>query len=239
MSENHKTNESREIELRLLFDDIWNKAPVIILFGMTVALLVIVYTQVFGSQEYQVKTKIFVMNGQYEKLIASSDMEASTALTQDFAQLIKSRTILENAIWKLDLDMEYEELLDKITVTVPVDGRIITIEVINEDPYTASDLANTVCDMAVEQIRKVMNVERINVIERADIPIQSTGLQLKRNGLMGGMAGIFLALCAVVWNSLSNTTIHDSKDVQHYLKLEILGTIPKISDHTEKSKLGN
>lgn len=228
MSENYRTKESKKIELGLLFHDIWNKTPIIILFGMIVALLVIIGTQIFGNQEYQAKTKIFIMSREYEKSIASSDMEASSALTQDFAQLVKSRTVLENAIWKLELDMKYEELLDKIVVTVPADGRIISIEATAEDPYIASDIANTVCDMAAEQIQRVMDVEIVNVVERADIPMQSTGLQLTRNGLVGGMIGSLLAICVVIWNSLANITIRDRKDVQFYLDLETLGIIPRI-----------
>lgn len=226
MSENYHTKRRSELELGKILEEIWAKAVIIVLIGAISAFLVMLGTQIFGVPKYEAQTKLFVLAKQSRTAVTSSDMEASTSLTQDYMELIKSRTVLEQTIAELGLDMRYEELLGMLTVTTPVDTRVISIGVSSKDPYLSAFAANTICDIASSQIRQVMNVETINVVERADIPVQPTGPGLMASGLMGGMVGILLALAAVTVRTLTDSRIRTSRDVKYYLGLEILGSIP-------------
>lgn len=230
MSENYQTRRRSELELGRILEELWDKAVLIILTGAITAFLIMLGTQLFGTPQYEARAKLFVLAKQSRTAVTSSDMEASTSLTQDYAELIKSRTVLEQAIAKLELDMRYEELLGMVTVTVPVDTRVMSVTVVSRDPYLSAFAANTICDIASRQIRQVMDVETINMVERADIPVQSSGPGLMRSGLAGGMAGILLAVLAVTVRTLTDSRIRDRQDVKYYLGLETLGTIPLMAD---------
>ena len=97
-------------------------------------------------------------------------MQTSTQLTKDYAELIKSRTVLEGVIAQLNLNITYQQLLGKLTVDTSTDSRIVTIIVSDEDPYTASEMANAIRDMAAEHIQSVMDIEAVNVVDSANIP---------------------------------------------------------------------
>ena len=66
-----------------------------------------------------------------------------TQLTKDYAELINSRYVLENVIDQLSLtDMEYEDLLEQVSVHTPTDTRIVSITVEHTDPVLAMDIAD-------------------------------------------------------------------------------------------------
>ena len=107
-------------------------------------------------------------------------MQTSTQLTKDYAELIKSRTVLEGVIAQLNLNITYQQLLGKLTVDTSTDSRIVTIIVSDEDPYTASEMANAIRDMAAEHIQSVMDIEAVNVVDSDKLPSEKPVQALRR-----------------------------------------------------------
>ena len=119
-------------------------------------------------------------------------MQTSTQLTKDYAELIKSRTVLEGVIAQLNLNITYQQLLGKLTVDTSTDSRIVTIIVSDEDPYTASEMANAIRDMAAEHIQSVMDIEAVNVVDSANIPSEKASPSLAKNGVIGGLLWVVI-----------------------------------------------
>ena len=159
----------------------------------------------------------------------------STQLTKDYAELIQSRTVLEGVIAQLNLDMTYKEMLNKVSVETSSDSRIVSISVTDEDPYTASEIANAVRDMAAEHIQSVMDIEAVNVVDTANIPNEKASPSLAKNGVIGGLLGVIIAMAAVIIIYLTNDTIKVEEDVERYLGLSVLGSIP-FSEKESRSK---
>lgn len=76
--------------------------------------------------------------------VTSGDLQASSLLTKDYAELIQSRQVVETVIAQLNLDLTYEQFLKKLTVTTQNDTRILSITVKDEDPYMASQIADAI-----------------------------------------------------------------------------------------------
>lgn len=170
--ENQVTNNNDEIEIDLgeIFHLILSRLGVIILSGIILGVISIIGTMLFITPQYESTTKIMVLNKQDSNTLTSADMQTSTQLTKDYAELIKSRTVLEGVIAQLNLNITYQQLLGKLTVDTSTDSRIVTIIVSDEDPYTASEMANAIRDMAAEHIQSVMDIEAVNVVDSANIP---------------------------------------------------------------------
>ena len=83
----------------------------------------------FITPKYESTTKIMVLNKQDNNTLTSADMQTSTQLTKDYAELIQSRTVLEGVIAQLNLDMTYKEMLNKVSVETSSDSRIVSISV--------------------------------------------------------------------------------------------------------------
>ena len=235
--ENQVTNNNDEIEIDLgeVFHLVISKLGVIILSGILLGVLSIIGTMLFITPKYESTTKIMVLNKQDNNTLTSADMQTSTQLTKDYAELIQSRTVLEGVIAQLNLDMTYKEMLNKVSVETSSDSRIVSISVTDEDPYTASEIANAVRDMAAEHIQSVMDIEAVNVVDTANIPNEKASPSLAKNGVIGGLLGVIIAMAAVIIIYLTNDTIKAEEDVERYLGLSVLGSIP-FSEKESRSK---
>lgn len=235
--ENQVTNNNDEIEIDLgeVFHLVISKLGVIILSGILLGVLSIIGTMLFITPKYESTTKIMVLNKQDNNTLTSADMQTSTQLTKDYAELIQSRTVLEGVIAQLNLDMTYKEMLNKVSVETSSDSRIVSISVTDEDPYTASEIANAVRDMAAEHIQSVMDIEAVNVVDTANIPNEKASPSLAKNGVIGGLLGVIIAMAAVIIIYLTNDTIKVEEDVERYLGLSVLGSIP-FSEKKSRSK---
>ena len=235
--ENQVTNNNDEIEIDLgeVFHLVISKLGVIILSGILLGVLSIIGTMLFITPKYESTTKIMVLNKQDNNTLTSADMQTSTQLTKDYAELIQSRTVLEGVIAQLNLDKTYKEMLNKVSVETSSDSRIVSISVTDEDPYTASEIANAVRDMAAEHIQSVMDIEAVNVVDTANIPNEKASPSLAKNGVIGGLLGVIIAMAAVIIIYLTNDTIKVEEDVERYLGLSVLGSIP-FSEKESRSK---
>ncbi len=241
MEQNQQRDDEIEIDLWEIFSLLISKLGIIILSGLILALVAIVGTKLFITPQYQSITKMYVLTKQNNDTLTNSDLQTSTLLTKDYAELIKSRTVTEAVIAKLGLDMSHEDLIDKMTVETTTDTRIVTIKIVDEDPYMARDIANAIRDIAAEHIQNVMNSEAVNVVDEANIPDKKFSPSTMKNGMIAGLLGCFLAVAIILIAHISNDTIKTSEDVERYLGLSTLGTIPlnKNDVKSKKKKIKN
>lgn len=139
-------------------------------------------------------------------------------------------------IAQLKLDMTHEELLKKLSVDTPTDTRVVSITVTDTDPYTAAQIANAVRDIASKHIQQVMDIKAVNVVETANIPDEPSSPSVPKNGVIGGLLGILLAAAVVLIVYLTNDTVKTPEDVEKYLGLSVLGTIPYSSKWARNPK---
>ena len=233
METTQQNNDEMEIDLLELFHVLWSKALVILLSTAAVGLAAMLVTQVFLTPQYQSTTKMYILT-QNNETVTSSDLQASEQLTQDCAAMIQSRQVAESVISQLGLDISAEELLSKVTVTTSTNTRIITIDVQDEDPYLACETANALRTIAADTIQNVMNIEAANVFEEANIPENPVSPSTMRNTLIGAILGFVIAVAAILISYLMNDTIRTSDDVERYLHLSTLGTIPLAEGEMKK-----
>ena len=227
MEQNQMNNDEIEIDLREIFSVLLSHLGIIILSGLVLGLVAIVGTKVFITPQYQSVTKMYVLAKQNNDTLTSADMQTSTLLTKDYAEMIQSRTVTEAVIAQLGLDMTHEQLVNKISVSNTTDTRIITISVLDKDPYMARDIANAVRDTAAEHIKNVMN---------SNIPAEKYSPSVSKNGLIGGVLGCMIAVAIILIRFIMNDTIQTAEDVERYLQLSTLGTIPLLQTDKKKKK---
>ena len=219
-------NDEVEVDLGEIFSLLLSRIWLILLCGILAAAIAVIGTMLFITPQYRSTTKMYVLTKQDNSTLTNSDMQISTLLTKDYAELIKSRTVIEGVIARQQLDLTYEQLLQKVSVDTTTDTRIISINVMDEDPYTAAQIADAVRDLAADHIQSVMDTQAVNVVDYANIPSKKASPSLTRNGMIGGILGVLLMMVIVIAVHLSNDTIVTQEDVERYLGLSVLGSIP-------------
>ena len=234
--QNLQDNTDIEIDVLELFHVLLNKFWIILLAGIIAGLAFIGGTILFITPQYESTTKMYVLSKQDNNTLTQQDMQTSLSLTKDYAEMIQSRTVTEAVIAQLGLDMTHEQLVNKISVSNTTDTRIITISVLDKDPYMARDIANAVRDTAAEHIKNVMNSEAVNVVDEANIPAEKYSPSVSKNGLIGGVLGCMIAVAIILIRFIMNDTIQTAEDVERYLQLSTLGTIPLLQTDKKKKK---
>ena len=235
--QNLQDNTDIEIDVLELFHVLLNKFWIILLAGIIAGLAFIGGTILFITPQYQSTTKMYVLSKQDNNTITQQDMQTSLSLTKDYAELIKSRTVTEGVIAQLNLDLTHEQLLGKVSVDSATDTRILSITVTDPDPYEACKIANAIRDVAANHIKNVMDIDAVNVVETANIPDQKSSPNISKNGVIGGLLGVLLSVAIILIAYISNDTIKTQEDVERYLGLSMLGTIPlTAADRKNKKK---
>ena len=132
--------------------------------------------------------------------------------------------------------MKHEELLGKLSVSNSTDTRVIAISVTDSDPYRASDIANAIRETAAKHIQDVMDVEYVKVVEDANIPTNPSSPSKSKNTILAGLLGGIVAAGVVIVRYLMNDTIQTPEDIEAYLGLSTLGSIPVAEDPTAARK---
>lgn len=230
METNNMTNDEIEINLQEIFLLLWHNALLIITAGIAAALAAMLICKFLVAPTYESTTKIYILSKQDNSMVTYSDVQLGTQLTKDYAQLVESRYVLEEVIQQLNLDMDYEEFDSRISVTTPTDTRILAITVENTDPVLAMDMANAVRESAAVHIKNVMDIEAVNVVETANLPMQSSKPNIMMWTLIGGFLGSFLVIATELVRYMLDDTVKSSEDIERYLMLSTLAIIPILEE---------
>lgn len=223
--------EEIEIDLREVFIFLISKLWLIVLVGILTAAIGFGLSSFVIPPTYESTSKIYILNKQQENTVTYSDVQLGTQLTKDYAQLIKSRLVLEKVIEELNLaelreGIDYDSMLNKVEVTTPTDTRILYITVTDTDPVLAMEMANSVREEASIHIKNVMDIEAVNVVETANLPMQKAGPSVTKWTFLGGCVGAFFVMAIVLITFFLDDTIKNSDDVERYLGLSTLAMIP-------------
>ena len=225
-----------DIDLSEIIGALLKKAHIILLSGIIVALLAFIGTKLFITPMYTSETKVYVLSKSDGAAgVTTSDLQAGSYLTKDYSELVTSRTVMEQVIALLNLDMKPEELMKMVSVESATDSRILTIKVENEDPKKAKEIADAVREAVSVQITEIMVADAVNTVQKADLPDEPSSPSTMKNTLIGGILGLFLAIAVIVLVTLLDDTVKTPEDVEKYLGLNTLTSIP-IVDGAKKNK---
>ncbi len=223
-----------EIDLKEIFMYLYNHLYVLIVSALIGAMAFYLVSTLALDKEYVSSTRIYVLNQQDQQNVTYTDMQLGTQLTKDYARLVTSRTVTAQVIADLDLQNQYADmahitpdgLASMIKVETLTDTRVIQISVTDSLPYRAQDIADAVRVAASERIYEVMQIEAVNVVDTASLPEGPSSPNTMKNAVIGGAIGFVLAAAIYILIFLLDDTIKTPDDVEKYLGLSVLASIP-------------
>ena len=228
-----KNNEYLEINIKEILKVLLHKSFFIILSAILFASAAAYISLYQLTPLFTSKTSVYVINRETESSLTLSDLQTGTQLTKDYKIIVKSRPVMEQVIADLGLDLKQEELAGKISVTIPDDSRILEIAVKYPEAGMAKDIADAVARVSIEKMVGVMGMEEVNVVEPGNLPEVPSSPDVKMNTVYGGILGIVLASFFIILAHLLNDSIRTMEDVEKYLGITTLSSIP-IEEMTSK-----
>jgi capsular polysaccharide biosynthesis protein len=218
-----------EIDLMALFHLLMQRIGIILLCLSLGAGLLGLFTALFMTPMYRSTATIYIFSTGNEGATIT-DLQIGSQMAQDLEIIGTSQAVLQQVIDDLNLDTDYIHLRKIITVSNPVDSHMLRISAVSADPRLAADISNNLSEHLREQIADVMNTDKPSVVERATVSPTPYAPSIRRNALLGGIAGAGVAVAVIVITFLLDDTIKSKEDVMKYLELETLAELPYIKE---------
>lgn len=239
---NTEVDNEVQIDLLEVFFYVWERIWVVILCALMCGAAGYICSNYFMTEYYESTTTIWVMGGSSEtsSSISYSDIQANTQMANDYIQIITSRTVLEKVIAQQGLDVTVADLKSRISATKKTDTRMIDITVTDTDPLRAQAIANTVYEVAAERIVEVIKLDNIAVtrVDEASLPAGPSSPSVKKYTLLGTLAGAFVSIILIIILFMLDDTIKTDEDVEKYLGISPLASIPQMDESGKEKKNG-
>lgn len=216
------------IDLREYFAIIKKRFWIIALISVIAMVISGVISFFMLSPVYESKSTLIVNTEKNEEtqMITGDQFSVSQKLAVTYGEIIKSRAVLESVISNLKLDSEYEDLVEKITVSPVKDTQIISISVQDTNPKKARDIANEIPKVFEKEVKRITKANDIQVIDKAILPENPIKPNKMMNVAIAAVLGMMIGLFVVFVLEYLDNKIKTPQDVEKHLDLPILGVIP-------------
>lgn len=216
-----------EIDLKELFEFIKKKIGLLITITVVICLLGCIYGLFIQKPMYKSYTTIILGGNETtaSQTITQSDITLNKNLVDTYAEIVKSRRVLEQVIAELDLEETYEELSNKISVSSVNNTEIIKITVADRNPIEAKNVANVTANFFSKEVVKLYNMNNVNVLDEANETNEPYNINIPKQVIIYFFIGIIIALSILFIIFYFDRTIKSVEQVEQKIKLPILGGV--------------
>lgn len=160
---------------------------------------------------------------------------------KSYADIIDSRRVTDAVVEELGLDVSGRDLADQIEASAPLDTVLINVDVTDEDPRWAQQIANAVATRFTQVAPELETPEgeqvspvKVSVVRAADLPEAPVSPRTKLNLALGLLVGLAIGVGAAVLRETLDTSVKGPEEVQEALGLATLGMIAYDPEATKR-----
>ena len=227
-----------EINLSEIFQLFWKKKIQILMIMLIFIISGCVYTLKFVTPKYtSTVTMILVANNKEEdknSTITTSDITVNSKLISTYSKLIKSKTVLQQVIDNLNLEMDENILKNEIEVKSIKNTGLIEITVTDEKSSTSAKIANEIAKVLPEKVKQMYNIDNIQLMNEVEENNKPSNINRKKDMMIFVILGMVVSIIYVVLVSMLDKTIKGTETIEKEFNLPVLTSIPILRRKYEK-----
>jgi len=224
-------NREIDIDLRKIVYMLRTKIVFILLVTIFGGVAAGAFTHFFIDPTYTATVKFYVQNSadtvSTSASITPTELDAAEKLVNFCIYVIKTDTVLDKVAEDAQIASE-EKLSKMITATAIEDTMAFQVTVKSKDATLSAKIANSIAKIAPEEIVRIVKGGGVSVIDYAKKPSKPSSPNIKKNILIGALAGFVLSFAAFFIYEVFDTTITETKDLERVFDIPVLGTIPRL-----------
>ncbi len=228
-------NDEMEIDLLQLLRELKKRLLLILAAGILTGGVAGAFSWFVLTPQYTSTAMVYILSKE-TTLTSLADLQIGSQLTKDYKIIVTSRPVLENVIKTMGMGFTYEEMKEKITINNPPDTRILSITVQDPDPVLAKSIADTVAKTSSDYIGEIMEMVPPKIIEEGVVAEEKSSPSNGKYALVGAVLGAFVVCGATVLKVVMNDTIQTEEDVEKYLGLTVLASVPRREGEVAEDK---
>ena len=225
--------EQNDIMLSELFNNIKKHTLLIIILGLLAGGISYGISSYVLTPKYDSNATMIVSNSTstdnqnpQQDNVDFGQIQANKALISTYSEIVKSRGIADKVINNLNLDMDYEEFSEKVSIEPVKDTQIISVKVVDTIPERAQDIANETANIFKDSIGDIMKVDNVQILDGATLPEKPSSPNIKKNTSIGVILGLIIGVMISIFKEIADTTIKTQDDISQYFDLPVIGIIP-------------
>jgi len=232
--------EEEEISLVELLGIIKKHFKLIVITTVGATIIAALYTFFLTTPMYQSSTEILVTQSSNEEAtVSQSDIDTSIALINTYEDIIRNDVTLNPVIEELGLEADPSDLRENISIQINENSQVFSLQAQSENPYEASEIANTTAGVFQEQIFDMMDVDNVTIISEATPNMDPASPNNLLNIIIGFLLGGMLGVGLVFIRELTDTTVKTEEYIEEATGWTSLGHVNRFSkdDLTVKTPL--
>lgn len=183
------------------------------------------------------KADISVIIGKYETdpnaaKLNYNDIMMYQKMVKTYSEFAKSRTVSEDVIKKLNLDMKPNQLLSMISVAPKGDTEFLTLTVKSTDANQAVAIANQIAKSLKQISSDIRKVDNVQLLDEAILPTKPDSPKPLLNIAIAFILGLMISVGVAFMLEYLDNTIKSQEEVENMLGVPVIGTIP-LTDSNE------
>ena len=214
-----------EINLKELFDYFIDKIKYIIIATLVCCLIGGIYTKFLTVPMYKSSTTVILGSNQEGTGITQSDISINNNLVSTYAEIIKSRRVLEQVQKELNESYTYKELASEISVSSINNTQIIKITVEDNNALNAKIIANLVAKVFTVEVPELYNLDNVHILDVAIEEDEPYNINVAKSSIIGGVLGLVLSSGIFFVIYYFDRTAKSIEQVEEVLQMPILGSV--------------
>ena len=210
---------------------------------LTVA-LGLFYTLRLQTPLYRSETNLVLINNNNAANLTTNDVALSNNLVKTYANIIKSRNVLDQVIEHQQLTLDADSLSEQINVNTTADTQIITVQVSANDPELSQKIAADLAQTFKHEVTDIYGIDNVQIVDPASYPNEAYNVNIPKTIIYSTALGLVIGIAIVFLIFILDTSIKDTKAIEKELGLTVLGTVPTVDraknrTNTKKTPGGN
>ncbi|AID02731.1 Wzz/FepE/Etk N-terminal domain-containing protein [Staphylococcus xylosus] len=176
---------------------------------------------------FQASTQVIVNEKESDSAMQAQQVQSNIQLVNTYAEIATSPRMLEEVSKELDNKYSAKELSSMISATSETESQILNIAVESANKNDSEKIANVFSEVFSDETPKIMNIDNVSILSKADDTATQTEPKMLVNALLGIVIGLMVAAVVIVLREIFDTRIKNEQDVQDELDIPVLGSIQK------------
>ncbi len=230
--------ERVELDLRTVFSAMLKKLWLIVLCAFVFGALVLGYTVLFVTPQYEASVVMYVNNSASAKdteYISASDLATSQRLVLTYVNILKSDTVLSRVVKEAGLNLSPATVRNMMTSGSVDETELFEVVITSPNAEMSARIANAIAEVAPDAISDILEGSSAKIVDYAKVPTGRASPSFVRNTLLGVALGVVVAVIIIVLQVLMDVRIQTEEDLAKISQVPVLGMIP---DFTAQKKGG-
>lgn len=226
------------ISLKEIFHTLKKRVALILIITLLATAVSAFVTYFFMTPKYDATTQILVnQNTAKDNLYSTNAVQTNIQLVNTYTEIIYSTPVLNQVIKDLHLNMDASELEGLITTNTEENSQVFSLTAETDSPSESAKIANGVATAFKAQVPKMMNVNNVTVLSKAQPDYAPVKPKPLMNIAIAFIVGLMVSIGIAFLLEYLDNTIKTEDDIEKVLSLPVLGAVARIdTPHGQSAK---